>query len=203
MKLLKQGAEAKIFLGEYLGEKTVFKQRERKTYRDQELDTKILRERTRNECSLVAKAQKAGIKTPLIRKISLSDFTIVFGLVEGETAKEAISRSPGKGGKICFRIGKEIAKMHSAGIVHGDLTTSNIVLNHGSPVFLDFGLGEVSTKTEDFATDLLAFRKMFKATHFKSLSAWKALEKSYKENFSRGGEVLRQIGKIEGRARYS
>lgn len=46
-----------------------------------------------------------------------------------------------------IRLGQIIAKLHLGGIVHGDLTTSNILLrngNHKAIVFIDFGLAEVN-----------------------------------------------------------
>lgn len=45
-----------------------------------------------------------------------------------------------------IQLGRSIAKLHYNGIMHGDLTTSNILLRNRKPemiVFIDFGLSEV------------------------------------------------------------
>ncbi|VDN38723.1 unnamed protein product [Gongylonema pulchrum] len=44
-----------------------------------------------------------------------------------------------------IRLGRIIAKLHAGGIMHGDLTTSNMLLRNGNPetiVLIDFGLAE-------------------------------------------------------------
>ncbi len=172
MKLLKQGAEALLFESEYLGRKAVVKVRERKKYRENSLDEKILSERMRAECNLLSRAKKAGIRTPAIWKIDTKGLAITSEFIEGETLLEELSKTK-KAKKFCAEAGKIIGKLHANNIVHGDLTTSNILLHKNSLVFLDFGLGSISSKIEDFAVDLLAFKKTFAATHYKIIREWK------------------------------
>ncbi len=210
MELLKHGAEAKLFLTQYMGRKAVVKVRERKSYRAKELDGNILKERLRTECSLLCRAKKAGMRTPLIWKIEPEKFSITTEFIEGPTLKQALLQGPKKAGALCKLTGQNIAMLHSAGLVHGDLTTGNIIVKQrkasDSPetrlVFLDFGLGQVSNRPEDKAVDLLAFKKTFLATHFSLAGQWKALERAYARNYAKGNEVLRQMHKVEARARY-
>ncbi len=202
MRILSRGAEAKLLASEYLGRKSVVKMRERKKYRAKELDEKIIAERLRNECSLLSRAKKAGVRTPAIWKVEPENFTLVLEFIRGRTLKEELLKGTRGAEKLCKLAGKEVAKLHSNGIVHGDLTTGNIIVHGKMLAFLDFGLGKISGKAEDFAVDMLAFRKTFRATHFNLLSGWKALEKSYAAAFPRGKEVLRQIERVEARARY-
>ncbi len=58
--------------------------------------------------------------------------------------------------------------MHEAGVVHGDLTTSNIMIkndeNH-SIVFIDFGLASTQPNIEDKAVDLYVLERAFISTH--------------------------------------
>jgi len=180
MRILSRGAEAKLLASDYLGRKSVVKMRERKKYRAKELDEKIIAERLRNECSLLSRAKKAGVRTPAIWKVEPENFTLVLEFIRGRTLKEELLKGTRGAEKLCKLAGKEVAKLHSNGIVHGDLTTGNIIV-HGY---------------------MLAFRKTFRATHFNLLSGWKALEKSYAAAFPRGKEVLRQIERVEARARY-
>ena len=204
MKLLRQGAEAKVFVGTYLGEKCVMKVREEKPYREKSLDEKIIRERMRTECGLISRAKSAGVRTPLIRKIDAVNRTIIEEFISGNTLKkELASAKKDKAAKLCTALGTEIAKLHSGGIVHGDLTTGNVIVSGGKLVFFDFGLGEVSRKTEDRAVDLLALKKTFAATHFRILPFWKKVEQAYARGIGSGGaEVLLQIKEVEARARY-
>ncbi|HLC92820.1 MAG TPA: KEOPS complex kinase/ATPase Bud32 [archaeon] len=209
MRLVKQGAEARIFLGTYLGRKCIVKIREPKIYREKALDEKIIKERMRTECGMLSRAKKAGVRTPAILKIDLKERTIITEFIEGKTLKEELLKS-GKGKtisdseveKLCTQMGKMIAKLHCADLVHGDLTTSNIILHNGKLVFIDFGMGEVSSKVESKAVDLLVLRKTFAATHFKIMEKWEAVERAYCAGFEGAKDVLEQMAQVEARARY-
>ncbi len=202
MELISQGAEAKLFLTEYMGSKAIVKVRERKPYREEELDLKILKERMRTECSLLSRAKKAGVRTPLIWKIEPAQFSITTEFIEGRTLKQELLRSAKNAGALCRLAGKNIALLHSADLVHGDLTTGNIIARKGRLVFLDFGLGSISAKIEDKAVDILVFKKTFMSTHFALAKRWKDVERAYAQNYPKGKEVLKQLGKVEARARY-
>lgn len=71
-------------------------------------------------------------------------------------------------------IGSEIGKMHLADVIHGDLTTSNMMLRwtssaNSSPsvelVLVDFGLAYTSSLVEDKAVDLYVLERAFNSTH--------------------------------------
>lgn len=202
LELISQGAEARLFLTEYMGKKAIVKVRERKPYREKELDLKILKGRMRTECNLLSRAKKAGVRTPLIRKIEPEKFSITTEFIKGRTLKAELLRSAKNARALCALAGKSIALLHAADLVHGDLTTGNIVVHAGKLVFLDFGLGSISAKVEDKAVDLLVFKKTFMATHFALAGKWKDVERAYAQNYPKGKEVLRQLGKVEARARY-
>ena len=87
-------------------------------------------------------------------------------------------------------------------IVHGDITTSNILLKGDTLVFVDFGLGQISNKTEDKATDLLVFEKTFTATHVDLETGWELVLEGYLEAYNEPS-VLKRIEKIKERARYA
>jgi Kae1-associated kinase Bud32 len=122
-------------------------------------------------------------------------------LVEGKRLKDALCKKNYKA--FCKSIGSAVAQMHLAGIIHGDLTTSNILLNNRKAlVFVDFGLGFFSQKLEDKAVDLLVFKKTFEATHCRLSSGWKAIIESYCLNSHEGKAVVGQIASVEARGRY-
>ena len=91
MQLLKQGAEAKLFTTNYLGQKAILKARERKKYREKSLDEKILRVRLRTECSLMVRAKKFGIRTPVVWKVDVNEAAIIMEFVEGKNLKEKLN----------------------------------------------------------------------------------------------------------------
>ena len=200
MKAFFQGAEASVFKTIFFGEKCVLKKREKKAYRAKPLDEKIIAERTRQECQLLAKAKNAGVRVPVILFVGKKKGEIFLEQVYGKTVKNLPAKELEK---ICALIGKNIATLHDAGIVHGDLTTANIVKEKDGLAFLDFGLGFFSGKTEDKATDLLVLKKTFSAGHQKAKNAWKKTAESYITNSPGGRQVINHITEIEKRARYS
>jgi len=71
-------------------------------------------------------------------------------------------------------IGEEIAKMHQADVIHGDLTTSNMMVRHPFAakrpssmklLLIDFGLAYISPLVEDKAVDLYVLERAFASTH--------------------------------------
>jgi TP53 regulating kinase-like protein len=68
-------------------------------------------------------------------------------------------------------IGAAIGKLHDAEIVHGDLTTSNIMVTEDDSqlttdvVLIDFGLGMMKPTMEDKAVDLYVLERAFISTH--------------------------------------
>ena len=69
-------------------------------------------------------------------------------------------------------IGRTVGELHASGVVHGDLTTSNLILRESDGeldvVLIDFGLGSVSVSEEDMAVDLYVLERAFASTHPKS-----------------------------------
>ena len=80
-------------------------------------------------------------------------------------------------------IGIEIAKMHLADIIHGDLTTSNMMLRpNGELVLIDFGLSYVSTLVEDKAVDLYVLERAFASTHPDSSTLFEGVLMAYEDH---------------------
>ncbi len=203
MSAWKQGAEARLVQGTYLGKDVLIKDRVPKPYRTKELDEKIRRERTKQEVILLHRAKLAGVRTPLVYRVDREGKRIFMEYVSGERLKDVLTA--GKAGvKECREVGRMIGQLHGAGMVHGDLTTSNLMLHNQVLVLLDFGLGSFSEKLEDRAVDLLVFRKTFEATHFDLPEGWKAVCKGYAEACGQGAadRVFKQMEEIWERARY-
>lgn len=122
-RVLSQGAEAVIYLEGNL----VIKDRISKSYRIKELDDKIRKRRTKSEKKLLEKASKI-INAP--DPFPLKEETkIKMPFIDGKKLSQELDNFQlAKQKEICKLIGKEIAKLHEADIIHGDLTTSNMIL---------------------------------------------------------------------------
>ena len=103
----------------------VIKDRIRKSYRLPVLDEKIRKQRTRSEAKILEKLSKI-ILVPKIIKLDESEKRITMEFIQGEKLSNCLEKLPYK--EICLQIGEEISKIHSVGIIHGDLTTSNMIL---------------------------------------------------------------------------
>ena len=147
-------------------------------------------------------ATRAGVNVPKVWDTG-EDF-IIMECIEGESVKKAFGRMNKKERKeTCRKIGEAVGKLHSAGIMHGDLTTSNMILRKGALYLIDFGLGKRTRRIEDFATDLLLLRESLKAAHFSFLKeSWKNIIKAYKHNYTNSTTVLKRMEQIDSRRRY-
>ncbi len=199
-KLLQQGAEAKIFLDEK--ENLIIKDRTSKSYRIKELDEKIRKQRTKREKNLLEKASKI-INAP--DPLPLKEWNIIkMPFIEGKKLSEFLDSFSLENQKnICITIGKDIAKLHNADIIHGDLTTSNIILVEEEKIFfIDFGLGYISKKIEDKAVDLHLLKQALEARHFKNWEIlFKEILKGY-EDYKESKKVLERFKAVEKRGRY-
>ena len=208
-EIIARGAEAVLYVSEWEGQRVLVKERIKKNYRISQIDEKLRKDRTRLEARLLTEARKHGVPTPKI--LQTDDYRIVMEFIEGKRIKELLNESAEKTGEktvedVCQQIGRQIGKLHAADIVHGDLTTSNMILckADGKIYFIDFGLGDFSRRAEDKGVDMLLLRNAFKATHYKILSkCWENILKGYRQEYKDADEVIRKVGEIEKRARYA
>ncbi|MFQ6076950.1 MAG: KEOPS complex kinase/ATPase Bud32, partial [Candidatus Bathyarchaeia archaeon] len=167
MMLVRRGAEADLYLGEWYGRSVIVKKRIPKGYRNPHLDSSIRRSRTAREAQLIHDARLAGVPTPLVYVVDMADTTIIMEYVEGRRVKEVLETASSKERTgLCRRLGVSIGHLHRVGVIHGDLTTSNmIVAGDGRVYFVDFGLGVHSGELEDRGVDLLLLRRALQSTH--------------------------------------
>lgn len=194
-KLIAQGAEAKLFLEDG----NVLKQRFPKSYRLKEIDEKLRGSRTRREAKILQRLEAIDFPAP---KLISSDEkqNLVIQKIEGKLAKDVLEKLDYR--KLCAEIGKKIAILHNNSIIHGDLTTSNMILNK-EVYFIDFGLSFFSEKAEDRAVDLHLLKEGLESKHYK---AWKECFKSalssYKKEARKSRETLERLEIVEKRGRY-
>ena len=204
---LHRGAEADLFLSELPPWKAVVKRRVRKAYRHEELDAKIRKERTVKESSSIHEAKIAGARTPSILGLDLERSSIIMTFIDGKVARDAIDTMvDSRRLHLLEEIGRQVGLLHSAGIVHGDLTTSNIILPEDErPFIIDFGMASRSSEPEDRGTDLHLIQRSLIATHaLDPTSSFRRVAKGYRE--SAGDKIaessLRKAAEIARRGRY-
>jgi len=205
MQVLYQGAESRIYLDTFDGQEVVVKERIAKGYRIKRLDEELRKLRTRKEVKLLTEVRKLGILTPKIFNVDEKNHKIIMENIKGERLKEYLnSVSPDEIKPICFQLGKLIGKLHSNNIVHGDLTTSNMILNDEQIYFIDLSLGEFTQRIEDKGIDMKLLKEAIKSTHFKIFDeVWNNILLGYKEGYKESDLVLNQLKEIEKRARYA
>ncbi len=206
-RLLCRGAEADIVEGNWQGAKAIFKIRNKLDYRLPALDEAIRRQRTIHEAEMIHSARMSGVDVPHIYYVDLPESTIVMEYAEGDRLKELVDTSPeSEVARLFTAFGRATANLHNAGIMHGDLTTANVVRRNGGLVLLDFGLSVHSNKVEDHAVDLRLVKETVVGAHpGVAQRALKALFDGYGQTAgsARTRSVLRQLKSIERRGRYA
>lgn len=191
--LLGIGAEAVV--KEQRG--SVVKDRVKKNYRLRVIDDKLRGTRTRKEAKILGKLSAIGFPCPKVLKQDESK--IQMSLIVGKQVKAVLTNK--NQAKLCKEIGVLTATMHDLGIIHGDLTTSNMIFDGKKIYFIDFGLSFESPKVEDKAVDLHLFRQALESKHFEfSDLGFQSFLKGYNKskNFK---EVLARFKIVESRGR--
>lgn len=202
--ITEKGAEANLYEDKLLGKDVLIKERVSKNYRIPEIDLKLRKKRTKKEAKLLGEAKRCGVKTPIIYDINKNDYALTLEKINGNMIKDVFECSSIDEIKIISRkVGQNIAMLHNCGIIHGDLTTSNLILKDDNIVFIDFGLGKNSDLIEDKGVDLLVFKKAISGIHYKIANiCFNEILKGYKKA-SNYNEIIKKIGEIEGRSRYT
>jgi len=205
--LIRKGAEADLYSEKWHGLNIIFKKRVRKKYRVSQLDLEIRRSRTVHESQLIHDAKLAGVPTPVIYAVDTESTTITMQLIGGLRVKEALDNlDPKDREKLCLNMGELIGRLHKNGIIHGDLTTSNMIISdNGKVFFIDFGLGQHSKETEDRGVDLFLMKRTLQGAHHRCAEeCFNTLMKGYAKEI--GADVAKEVSKkveeISRRGRY-
>lgn len=197
------GAEAEILEEEFLGQEAIAKRRLPKTYRHPELDARIRRERTRLEATLLSEARHAGVAVPAVLDIDEAHATLRLQRVPGRTLRELMVADAKAAPTWARRFGDALGRLHAAGLVHGDPTTSNAHGVDEHVVLLDFGLGGRSHDVEDLGVDIHLVERTFEASHPERPDLWHAFVEGYRGALPNAERVLRRMDEIKSRARYA
>ncbi len=181
----------------------IIKRRVSKNYRIPELDTRIRAARTRSEAKLISEARRCGVPTPIIYDVDTAEHTIEMEFIEGQRMKDVLDLGMSE------KIGELVGRLHGCGIIHGDLTTSNLILQNGDGdsggddriYFIDFGLGYFEKNVEAQGVDVHVLFQTFVSTHGDP-GLEEAFSRGYRRTFSGADQVLARVREIEARGRY-
>lgn len=199
------GAEASVQRTAFLGRDAIRKERVPKSYRHESLDERLRNERTRDEARIMTSARKAGVPVPILYDVDRTHACLVMEEIAGRALRDQLPEDDDDMATFRFHhLGAIIARLHEAGLTHGDLTTSNILvpeaIDAGSLVLIDFGLGQFSVEDEDRAVDIHLIEEALEATEPRV----EALMEAFLDGYQWKGRafVLRRFEAIKERGRY-
>jgi len=203
-KIIYQGAEAKICVSKYMNFDVVKKRRIKKGYRIKQIDNSLISTRTKEETKLMTEARQAGVSIPIIYDVDLQNGIITMEYLKGKRIKDILNFIDEKERMyICKKIGESIAKFHNNNIIHGDITTSNMILLDDKIHFFDFGLGEINSEVEAKGVDLHVLMEAIESTHSKYSNCFKYVLEGYKKELKQdANQIIKKIQDIVKRGRY-
>jgi TP53 regulating kinase-like protein len=235
--LITQGAEALLYRSTYLlpSRPCALKYRPPKPYRHPTLDLRLTKHRILAEARVLAKCRRDGVPVPAVYALDEASGWLMIEWIDGEVVRirlnEWLKRRADQGVvegvddghlvHLMHRIGAAVGRMHAIGVVHGDLTTSNLMLRpvpsdqvngegdgtteervlDGEVVLIDFGLASQSTADEDRAVDLYVLERAFGSTHPRAESLFTEVLDAYGKCFKRANIVLKRLEDVRMRGR--
>ncbi|XP_072995932.1 uncharacterized protein [Typha latifolia] len=207
--LLKQGAEARVFESTFVGVKCIIKERFSKKYRHPLLDTKLTLKRLNAEARCMTKARRLGVSTPVLYAVDPLLHTLTFEYVDGLSVKEILLHFGSNGvveerlDDIATQIGNAIGKLHDGGLIHGDLTTSNMIIKRETNqlVLIDFGLSFTSTLPEDKAVDLYVLERALLSMHSSCGNVMDKILSAYRKSSKQWSSTMNKLAQVRQRGR--
>lgn len=204
MEEIGRGAEAVIYSSEYLGRDAIMKVRPPKQYRHPDLDTALRNTRAKNEVRVIREARRAGVRSPVIYDVDLAESRITMEHFKGRKVKDILDSEPSEAEHVCGLIGEMVAKLHNNRICHGDLTTSNMILNgDGTLCVIDFSMGDTLVDIEEMGVDIHLLERAFTSAHSGIGNAFDIVMRAYCRDMKDSEAVLERVNDIKGRARYT
>jgi len=194
---LAQGAEAVLFRDRG----RILKERLSKSYRLPQIDESLRKFRTRREAKILKRLEELNFPAPRLHEFCDKRMNIFMDFIPGEQLKEIIEDDFQI---LAEEIGRKVALLHKNNIVHGDLTTSNMIKHEETRElnFIDFGLSFFSDKVEDKAVDLFLLERALESKHYRIYpEVFEKVVESYRENYPEAERVLERLEKVKGRGR--
>ncbi|KAI5369307.1 Putative tyrosine-protein kinase, active [Septoria linicola] len=222
-ELITQGAEALVYKTSFLTpcQPAALKIRPKKTWRHPTLDKRLTKQRITAEAGVLVKCRKEGVPVPAVLGLDWEKGWTAVEWIEGVTVKAAIRERAQEGGVgggddrvkgLLTRIGEAVGRLHACGVIHGDLTTSNMMLRrnasdqreselNGEIVLIDFGLASQAQQEEERAVDLYVLERAFGSTHPKEEEMFGVVLEAYGGAYKGAKTTLRRLEVVRMRGR--
>jgi TP53 regulating kinase and related kinases len=199
MEKIAQGAEAVL----YRDRGTIIKERLSKSYRLAQLDDSLRKFRTRREAKILGKLEEMNFPAPHLQSFSDKRMSIVMDFIPGEKLRDLLIQGDDYQ-NLAKEIGEKVGKLHLKDIVHGDLTTSNMIMHKENKEInlIDFGLSSFSNKVEDKAVDLFLLDRALESKHYQIYpEVFQNVLEGYKKSNPDAAEVLARFQIVQARGR--
>ena len=206
-EMIKQGAEARVYVGRFLERDVIIKERFSKAYRVPALDQKLTKNRMGQEARSMARSRRHGVRAPAVYHLDFERRLIFMEYItEGVLIKEYINSVVSDRDavvEVMQMIGSVLARLHDANVIHGDLTTSNMIVETTSKqiTLIDFGLSYVSALPEDKGVDLYVLERAFLSTHPSTETLFQQLLDSYTAASKNSQAVVKKLDEVRLRGR--
>lgn len=229
-ELITQGAEALLYKTKFLSpdHDAALKFRPSKPWRHPTLDKRLTRQRILAEARVLVKCRKEGVSVPAVLGMSWEEGWVALEWIDGPTVKEAIwrhGRAEEHDAKetevraLLEKVGRAVGRLHAVGVVHGDLTTSNMILRpvhpssggvsdggngatlEGEIVLIDFGLATQAVQEEDRAVDLYVLERAFGSTHPMEEDMFGIVLEAYAGSYKGAKTTLKRLEDVRMRGR--
>ncbi|KZZ91048.1 Kinase-associated endopeptidase 1, Bud32 [Moelleriella libera RCEF 2490] len=223
--LVTQGAEGRLYKTTFLTPDVpcALKYRPPKPWRHPILDQRLTKHRILSEARILAKCRRDGLRVPAVYALDESAGWLMLEWIPGNPVRVSINDWLGKRTDgieddvrlkdLMRRIGVAIGNLHKTGIVHGDLTTSNMMLKpparsteqddalSGDVIIIDLGLASGAVQDEERAVDLYVLERAFGSTHPRAECLFAELLSAYASCFKQASTVLRRLEDVRMRGR--
>ncbi|KAI5242215.1 kinase-like protein [Aureobasidium subglaciale] len=234
--LLTQGAEALVYRTTFLTSSTAcaLKYRPAKPWRHRTLDLRLTRQRILAEARVLTRCRREGVAVPAVLGLDWERGWLAQEWIFGNTVRGVLDWVHRESGlsdtdkkqqvhDLLRRIGSALGRLHERGLVHGDLTTSNLMIRpeectiseddrqigkavsitstDGEVVLIDFGLAQQTVQEEDKAVDLYVLERAFASTHPEVEQDFGNLLQAYGDSYKGGKTVLKRLEDVRMRGR--
>lgn len=233
--LITQGAEALLYRSSYLlpSMPCALKYRPSKPYRHPILDARLTKHRILSEARVLVKCRREGVPVPAVYALDEAAGWLMIEWIEGEVVRIRLNEwlkrrkdeniaegvDDGELSQLMSRVGSAVGRLHAVGVVHGDLTTSNLMLRprstdglngnaaatpnilDGEILLIDFGLASQSQADEDRAVDLYVLERAFGSTHPRAEGLFGEVLKEYGNSYKGASIVLKKLEEVRMRGR--
>lgn len=240
-ELITQGAEGLLYRTTYLHPHlpAALKHRPAKPYRHPLLDARLTRARILAEARILARCRRDGVPVPAVYCVDEAAGWLLLEWIDGAPVRARVNawlgtrpaaevEDPARNAPLVAllrRVGAAVGRLHAAGVVHGDLTTSNMMLRAAGPgveteanghgdgdgdgqgvlegeiVIIDFGLASQGSHEEDRAVDLYVLERAFLSTHPRTEKLFGEVLEGYAKTFKGSKPVLRKLEDVRMRGR--